>query len=60
MAYMGKEPEKEWIDVYVFLNYLAEHLKLTQYCKSTIPQQKFKNKKHLGIRKKNSSMALKF
>ena len=41
---MGKEPEKEWIDVHVFLNYLAEHLKLTQYCKSTILQYKIQIK----------------
>ena len=34
ITYMGKESEKEWIYVYVQLNHLAVHLKLTQHCKS--------------------------
>ena len=33
---MGKESEKEWIYVYVYLNHLAIHLKLMQHCKLTI------------------------
>ena len=37
---MGQESEKEWIYVYVELNHFAIHLKLTQYCKSTILQYK--------------------
>ena len=40
MAYMGKESKKEWIYVYVKLIHFAVHLKLTQYCKSTIFQYK--------------------
>ena len=39
---MGKESEKEWMYVYVQLNYFAVHLKLTQHCKSTILQYKIK------------------
>ena len=37
---MGKESEKEWIYIYIYvqLNHFAVHLKLTQHCKSTIPQ----------------------
>ena len=42
---MGKEPEKGWI--YVYLNHLAVHLKLTQHCKSTILQYKIKIKLNL-------------
>ena len=41
---MGKESEKEWIHVYVKLNHFAVHLKLTQHCKSNIPQYKIKIK----------------
>ena len=49
---MGKEFEKKYIYVsciylsklltyaYVHLNYFAVHLKLTEHCKSTIPQFK--------------------
>ena len=40
IADMGQESEKEWINVYVELNHFAIHLKLTQYCKSTILQYK--------------------
>ena len=36
MTYMGKESKKEWIYVYVYLNHFAVHLKLMEYCKSTI------------------------
>ena len=39
---MGKESEKEWIYVYVQLNHFGVHLKLTQHCKSTIPQYKIR------------------
>ena len=38
MAYVGKESKKEWINIYVQLIHFAVHLKLTQYCKSTIFQ----------------------
>ena len=41
---MGKESEKEWISVYVYLNHFAIHLKLTQHCKSAILQYKIKVK----------------
>ena len=41
---MGKEPEKEWIYVDVYLNHFAAHLKLIQHCKSTIFQYKIKIK----------------
>ena len=41
---MGKESEKEWIYGYVQLNHLAVPLKLTQHCRSTIPQYKIKIK----------------
>ena len=33
---MGKQSEKEQIYVYVQVNHLAVHLKLTQHCKTTI------------------------
>ena len=36
--YIGKESEKEWIYAYVELIHFAVHLKLTQHCKSSIPQ----------------------
>ena len=39
--YSGKESEKEY--AYIYLNHFTVHLKLTQYCKSTIVQLK---KKH--------------
>ena len=39
---MGKESEKEWIYVYVYLNHFAVQLKLTQHCKSTILQHEIK------------------
>ena len=42
---MGKESEKEWIYIYVYLNHFAVHLKLTQHGKSVIPQYKIKIKK---------------
>ena len=32
----GKESEKEWICVYVYVNHFAVHLKYTQHCKLTI------------------------
>ena len=32
---MGKKLEKEWIYIYIKLNHLAVHVKLTQHCKST-------------------------
>ena len=35
---MGKESEKGWIFVYVWLNHFAVHLKLRQHCKSTMLQ----------------------
>ena len=38
MTYSGKESKKEWIYVYVELIHFAVQLKLTQHCKSTIPQ----------------------
>ena len=41
---MGKESEKEWIYVYVKLSHFVVHLKLAQYCKSTICQNKIKTK----------------
>ena len=41
---MGKEPEKEWTYVYVYLNHFAVYLKLTQHCKSTTLQYKIKIK----------------
>ena len=42
---MEKESEKEQIYVYVQLNHLAVHLKLTQHCKSTLLQYKIEIKK---------------
>ena len=42
---MGKESEKEWIYIYMHDNHFAVHLKLTQYCKSTILQGKIEIKK---------------
>ena len=39
---MGKEAEKEWIYVYVWLIHYAVHLKLTQHYKLTILQYKIK------------------
>ena len=41
---MEKESEKDRIYVYVYLNHFAVYLKLTQHCKSTIPQYKIKVK----------------
>ena len=38
MTSTGKEPEKEWIYVYVPLIQLAVRLKLAQHCKSTVRQ----------------------
>ena len=38
MTYMGKESLKEWIHVYVKVNYFGGHLKLTQHCKSAMLQ----------------------
>ena len=35
VTYMGKESEKEWICVYVYMNHFAVYLELTQHCKST-------------------------
>ena len=34
-----------YIWIYIYLNHFAVHLKLTQYCKSTIVQLKKKRKK---------------
>ena len=36
-SYKGKKSEKEYVCIYVQLNYFAIHLKLTQCGKSTIP-----------------------
>ena len=38
ITYVGKESEKEWIHVYVYMIHFAGHLKLTQLCKLTILQ----------------------
>ena len=38
IAYMGKESEKEWIYVYVWLTHFAIHLKITRHCKLSILQ----------------------
>ena len=35
-----------YIYIYIYLNHFAVHLKLTQYCKSTIVQLKFFSKKN--------------
>ena len=43
MIYMGKESEKEWTCVHVQLNHFVVQQKLSQQCKSTILQKKFKN-----------------
>ena len=40
MAYMGKQYRKDWIYVYVELVHFDVHLKLSQPCKSAIPQYK--------------------
>ena len=37
MAYMGKESKKR-MEIYIYLIHFAQHLKLTQHCKSTIFQ----------------------
>ena len=42
---MGKESIKEWI--YVQLVYFGVHLRLTLYCKSTIPQFKKRHRSEL-------------
>ena len=44
ITYVGKESEKEGICIYLSLNHFTVHLKLTQYCESTILQ--YKVKKH--------------
>ena len=46
MTYMGKEPKKEWMHVYVLLIYFAIQQKLTQHYKSLMMQKKknWKNK----------------
>ena len=36
ITYKGKESEKEYM--YIYVNHLAVHLKVTQHCKSTVPQ----------------------
>ena len=41
ITYNGKESEK---NTYIKLNHFAVHQKLTQHCKSTILQQKIKQK----------------
>jgi len=41
---MGKESEREWIRLYVYLNCFAIQLTLTQCSKSTIPQYMIKIK----------------
>ena len=46
---MGQESEKEWIYVYVELNHFAIHLRLTQYCKSTILQFKEGRKENRSV-----------
>ena len=33
---LGKESEKKWIYVYVYLMHFAVHLELAQHCKPTI------------------------
>ena len=38
IIYIGKESEKEWMYVYVWLNYLVIQQKLSQHCKSTVLQ----------------------
>ena len=38
ITYTRKESEKEWIYVYAELIYFALHMKLIQFCKSTIFQ----------------------
>ena len=43
ITYMGKEYGKEWMQVYIYLNHVAVHPKLT-HCKSTLFQYKIKNK----------------
>ena len=40
MTYMGKEPKKEWMHVYVLLIYFAIQQKLTQHYKSPMMQKK--------------------
>ena len=41
---MGKESEKEWIHVHIYLNHSAALMKQTRHCKLTIFQDKIKNK----------------
>ena len=43
---MGKESKKEWIHVFLLQIHFAVHLKLTQHCKSIIPQLKKKRLKY--------------
>ena len=38
MTYVGKEFEKEWLCVYVYLIHFAVLQKLTQHCKSVVLQ----------------------
>ena len=45
VTYIGKESEKEWKMYMPKLIHLAAHLKLTQCCKSTTPQNKNSVKK---------------
>ena len=52
-TYKGKKSEKEYIYIYVKLNYFAIHLKLTQCGKSTIPQFKNKNPLRSGREHEN-------
>ena len=42
-AWMGGEFGGEWIHAYIWLSPFTVHLKLSQYCLSTIPQQKIKS-----------------
>ena len=38
IIYNEKESKKEYLFIYIHLNHFAVHLKLTQYCKSTVLQ----------------------
>ena len=44
-ARMGVGFGREWIHIYVWLNPFAIHLKISQHCKSAIPQYKIKSLK---------------
>ena len=45
---MGKESEKEWIYVNIYLSHFAVHRKPRQHCKSTILQHKIKIKRKIS------------